>query len=471
MADPVSPRTLAIVGGGLSGTLVAVHALRLAVAGTRVVLIERQPPVGRGVAYGTDSPGHLLNVPAGKMSAWPDDPEHFLRWVQERVGRTGYPASVAPGDFMPRRLYGEYLSFLFMEARHRLRPGISFECVSDEVVDLDEREGGGGGLVLKDGRVIEADRVVLAVGHLPGEYPIRRPLPIYKSRKYVHIPWTAGVLDGIGRDQDVLIVGQGLTAVDMVVELTRLGHQGRIHAISRRGLRPQVHAPGAAYASFIEQGGLPSTVHEAVRRVRAEVKKAAAAGTGWRPVIDSLRPHSQSMWRGFSADERGRFMRHVRPYWEVHRHRLAPDIAALIDQQAATGRLQFYAGRLEEIVDTPSGAQVTFRPRGSGARVTLTVTKVINCTGPRTDYSKYQHPLLINLLAKGLIDHDPLALGVVALPSGEVMRYRGGPSGWLFTLGAPLKGVLWECTAVPEIRAQAQRLAEQMMSGLVPLVL
>lgn len=465
MADPVPSRSLVIVGGGLSGTLVAVHALRQAPAGTRVVLIERHPPVGRGVAYGTDSPDHLLNVPAGRMSAWPDDPEHFLRWVRERVGRTGYPAAVEPGDFMPRRLYGEYLGFLFMEARHRLAPGVAFESVAGEVVDMDERAAGGGRVILQDGRVIEGDRVVLALGHLPGEYPIRRSLPIYKTRRYVHVPWAAGVLEGIGRDQAVLIVGQGLTAVDMVVELTRLGHTGKIHAISRRGLRPQVHALGAPYASFIERGGLPSTVRVALRRVRAEVKKAAAAGIGWRAVIDSLRPHTQAIWQGFSPEEKSRFMRHARPYWEVHRHRLAPGIAAVIDEQAARGRLSFHAGRLETMTDTPAGAEVTFRQRGSEQRITLTVSRVINCTGPRTDYSKYQHPLLINLLARGLIDHDPLALGVAALPSGEVLRYRGGPTGWLFTLGAPLKGVLWECTAVPEIRAQAQQLAGRILAG------
>jgi len=105
-----------------------------------------------------------------------------------------------------------------------------------------------------------------------------------------------------------------------------------------------------------------------------------------------------------------------------------------------------------------------YRQRGTGSRVTLRVAKVINCTGPRTDYSKYQHPLLINLLARGLIDHDPLALGIKALPSFDVLRYRGGPAGWLFTIGAPLKGMLWESTAIAEIRVQAQALADQLIA-------
>lgn len=156
-------------------------------------------------------------------------------------------------------------------------------------------------------------------------------------------------------------------------------------------------------------------------------------------------------------------MRHVRPFWEAHRHRLAPEVAAQLDALEAAGRILFYAGRLESLGETGVDAEAVFRRRGTTRRETLHVAKVVNCTGPRTDYSKFRHPLFVNLLARGLIDHDPLALGINALPTGEVLRYRGGPTGWLFTLGAPLKGVLWECTAIPEIRAQAAALAERLL--------
>ncbi|HRI82052.1 MAG TPA: FAD-dependent oxidoreductase, partial [Opitutaceae bacterium] len=158
-------------------------------------------------------------------------------------------------------------------------------------------------------------------------------------------------------------------------------------------------------------------------------------------------------------------MRHVRPFWEIHRHRLAPAVAKKIEILRAAGRLRFYAGRLEALLERPDGVEARFRERGTMRRNALRVAKVINCTGPRSDYSKYQHPLLINLLARGLIDHDPLALGLNALPDGTVLGYRSGPVGWLFTLGAPLKGVLWECTAVPEISRQAQLLAGRILAG------
>jgi len=456
--------TLAIVGGGLSGTLVAAQLLRRAPPDTRVLLIERRPPVGLGVAYGAGSAGHLLNVPAGRMSALADAPDHFVDWMAAHAGRDGFPQEIAPTDFLARRFYGDYLGDVLAAARRAVAPGVEFEIVPGEAVDLEESVGGGR-LTLADGRTFDASRVVLALGNLPGEYPIPRPLPVYHSPRYVHVPWRDDALAGVGSDDDVLLVGQGLTATDLIVQLDATGHRGTIHALSRHGLRVQVHRPeGPVWWSFLADEPPPATVRALVRRVREEVRVAAKAGVDWRAVLDAMRPHAQAVWQGFSWDERARFLRHVRPLWEIHRHRLAPQTGAVIDRLVAEGRLKFYAGRLQVLEADATGAQALFRRRGTIQHVSLHVAKVINCTGPRTDYSKYQHPLLIHLLARGLIDHDPLALGINALPTGEVLRYRGGPTGWLFTLGSPLKGVLWESTGVREIRAQAAALAETLLA-------
>jgi uncharacterized NAD(P)/FAD-binding protein YdhS len=458
-------RTFAIIGGGLSGSLVAIHLLRGARVGTRILLIERQPPPGRGVAFGTECTGHLLNVVAGRMSLFPDAPDHFVEWLRAKAGQLGFPDRVETEDFVPRQLYGRYVAAALAEARQAAISGVQFDTVAGEVTDVEE-VGAHARLLLADGRTFEAQRVLLALGHLPGEYPIARPLAFYRSARYVHLPWQAGALDNVGKKDDVLIVGAGLTAIDIAVQLDELGHRGTVHALSRRGLRPVVHRAGLApHPEFLVNGELPRTVRAVLRRVRQEVREAAAAGVDWRAVIDALRPQSQEIWRGFSWDERARFMRHLRPHWEVHRHRLAPETAATIARLEGEGRLKFYAGRLQSLCDTENGAAALFRRRGTEQLVALRVAKVINCTGPRTDYSKYQHPLLINLLARGLIDHDPLALGIDALPTGEVLRYRAGPAGWLFTIGAPLKGVLWESTAVPEIRVQAKALAGQWLAS------
>jgi uncharacterized NAD(P)/FAD-binding protein YdhS len=457
--------TLAIIGGGASGCLVAAQLLRRARAPRRILLIERMTDLGRGVAYGTACREHLLNVPAGRMGAFPEEIDGFLRWVETHAGEPGFPAAVDAGDFLPRTLYGDYLRHVLAEARLGAAPGVEFEAVKGEVVDIED-ESGALRIRCGDGRAFAAGRVVLAIGHLAGEYPIRKPLPVYHSQRYVHVPWRPGALAGIPPDAAVLIVGAGLTAVDLIVELHAAGHRGLIHALSRRGLQPQVHRPDPPYPHYIDTSRPPATVRELVRRVRAEVRSAAARGIDWRPVLDALRPQSAALWRAWSWTERARFLRHMRPFWEIHRHRLAPPVAATVEARRAEGRLQFYAGRLTKLVEVTDGAEAQFRTRRTGRLLNVRVDRVINCTGPRTDYSKYQHPLLINLLARGLIDHDPLALGVQADPDGSVLRYHAGPSGWLYTLGAPLKGGLWECTAIPEIRDQAAALAETLLRSV-----
>lgn len=466
MLETESSRTLdvVIVGGGLSGTLVAANLLRRASPGLRVTLIERKPPLGRGVAYGTLSPVHRLNVPAGKLSAWTDQPDHFFEWVSRETNAEGLDSTpVAKSDFLPRHLFGRYIECVLEEAKEKSAAHVVFKAVAGEVTDIDDSsEEGPHTVMLADGTTLPADYVVLAMGNLPGEYPIRKALPIYHTWRYVHVPWLMAAVENIKPEEDVLIVGAGLTAVDIILQLDAQGHRGTIHALSRRGLRPKKHVLGSPYPPFLDVDALPTTVRSTLNRVRAEIRRAEKNGVNWRAVLDAMRPHTQALWKGFSLEERARFMRHVRPFWETYRHRLAPQVAERVEQMELSGKVKFYAGRLQTLEERSGAVYCVFRARGSGALTTLRVGKVINCTGPRTDYSKFQHPLFINLLARGLIDHDPLALGVNASPEGEVYRYRGDASGWLFTLGAPMKGALWECTAVPEIRTQAALLAERL---------
>lgn len=458
-----SRRAIVVIGGGASGTLVAANLLRQARRPLTVTLVERGARVGRGVAYGTDCGEHVLNVPAAGMSAFPEQPEHFLRWAAARAGQPGFPGTVGPADFLPRRLFGDYLAGVLADAAAAAAPGVGYDAVRGEAVDIEETAGGVR-LLLRDGRLLEANQVVLALGNLPGEYPIRQPLPFYRSARYAHGPWAADAFDGIGAKDEVLIVGAGLTATDVILQLARRNHQGMIHALSRRGLRPQAHRAGPACAPFLDAAKLPATVHAAVKEIRARVREAEAEGVDWRAVIDAVRPHTPALWQGWSWEERARFLRHVRPHWETHRHRLAPAVAEKLETLRARGRVKFYAGRLQSLEERAGGAEAVFRPRGTAENRALRVAKVINCTGPRSDYCQYQHPLLLNLFARGWIDHDPLVLGLAARPTGEVLRYDGRPSGWLFTLGPPLKGVRWESTAVPEIRGQAQALAVRLLA-------
>ena len=454
-------RSIAIIGGGAGGSLVAIQLLLRAKSPLRIVLVERSKEVGPGVAYSTPDPRHLLNVPAGRMGLFPDRPDDFVRWLEDRPPHTPVP-SQGPGAFVSRRLFGEYVTQTLERARKAAHSGVELEIVEDEAVDIEEAQGAST-VFLEKGKPIAVEHVVLALGNLPGEYPIQKPLRFYHGLRYVHVPWKAGSLDSIGPKEDILIVGAGLTAVDIIVHLDGAGHRGKIHALSRRGLRPIAHAPCPPYPEFLAESSLPLTVRDAVRLFRAECARAKSRGIDWRAVLDAARPRLQAVWVRWSWAERARFLRHVRPHWEVHRHRIAPQVAWAIARIESEGRLIYHAGRLHDLRDIPGAAEARFRPRGTTDEVTLSVAKVINCTGPRTDYSKYQHPLLINLLARGLIDHDPLALGVQALPTGEVLRYRGGPVGWLSTLGAPLKGVLWESTAIAELRVQAEGLSARLL--------
>lgn len=370
MPNSRTPPRIVIVVGGLSGTL--------------VTLIERNPPFGRGVAYGTNTCAHLLNVPAGRMGAFPDRPGQFFEWVRERVGRPGFPAKVDAGDFLPRCLYDDYIGYVLTEARQQADPSVGFVTRVGEVVDLDELSGGGLARVfLSDGTTLVADHVVLALGNLPGEYPARSGRQVYRSWRYVHTPWTPGVIDGIDPDAEVLIAGQGLTATDIVIQLAERGHRGRISCLSRRGLRPLPHGDGPAWRDFFAGEPAPGTVLALLRRVRAEVGAAAAAGVGWRAVIDAIRPHAVRLWAHLSWSERARFMRHLRPYWEVHRHRLAPEVATHLDGLVRAGKLAYLAGRFRHLEEQPDGLRVVWRPRGAGADAELRVAKLINCTGPR----------------------------------------------------------------------------------------
>lgn len=453
---------IAIVGGGAAGSLLAIQLLRQAPASCRILLVERSGECGRGVAYRTRSPQHLLNVPAGRMSAFPHAPDHFVRWLKHHPPQEEAPAHSAE-DFVPRHLFGQYLQQVLAEARADARPGVELEVIEAEIVDLEE-QAEGLTLQCRDGRSFAAERVVLALGNLPGEYPIQRPLRFYDSPRYVHIPWQADALTDVSLDEDVLLVGHGLTATDLIVQLARRGHRGTIHALSRRGIRPQVHRPNVVPRRTAEIANLPPTIRAWTKYVIAEVARATADGDDWRAVIDGLRPHTQAIWQSFSWEERARFMRHIRPIWDALRHRIPPATAKVLEDLEAAGRLKFHAGRLQTLEEEDNAAHALLRLRGTINHISLRVAKVINCTGARTDYTKYQHPLLVHLLARGLIGHDALALGIDALPTGEVIRYRGEPNPRLFTLGAPLKGVLWESTAIPEIREQAQLLAQRLVS-------
>ena len=453
-ASHTDPQTIAIVGGGFTGASLAAQLLRRGDRSLRVIVVERDRSVGRGVAYGTLFTWHLLNVPAANMSMFPDEPEHFLRWAQRN-----YDRMVEAGTFVPRRVYGQYVESTLREVQTSSRGQLHW--LSDEALMLHPGRRGAE-LLLRSGERVVADKIVLALGNLPPSDP-SIPGLTGSSRHYVTYPWAAGALEGVKGASEILLIGSGLTSVDMVMALRAREFKGTVHILSRRGLLPHPHKSSPAWPPFWHSD-LPRTARGLLHLVRKQIGLACQQGADWRSVIDALRPVTAEIWQSLPELEQRRFLRHVRAHWEVRRHRLAPEVAKLLAHQIAEGKIRVHAGRIVAYRELPNLAEIRFRERGSSAIQHLPVDKVFNCTGPETDCRKLEDVLLADLRSQGLVRPDPLFLGLDVAGNGAAIDRQGRHSTTLFVAGPARKGQLWETTAVPEIRVQVAELAAQLLN-------
>jgi uncharacterized NAD(P)/FAD-binding protein YdhS len=454
-------RTVAIVGGGISGTLVAMRLLGLVRPPQMmfVLVIEPRPQLGPGLAYSTIYSGHLMNVRAGRLSLVDEDPEHFVRWF-----RAHSDSSASADSFAPRHLYGRYASELLAAAQAKAHPYVALKHIRGEVVDLHQADSGVE-LQLKSGSSLRADAAVLAPGNPPPSQDAVPDPEFRSSPHYLSSVWQAGTVS-LDRDASVLLVGSGLTAIDVAVALNEAGFQGVIHAVSRRGLWPQVHAPYQPSSRVAWKGETFGSLRALLSAVRDEVKREEAAGSNWRAVVDSLRPYGNRLWQGLSPADRQRFFRHLRPYWEAHRHRMAPQVAQIVQDLGEQGRLRLHAGRVRVTFWDDEGVEVQIKLRG-GSSHHVRVNRVINfnCTAPESDYRKLTHPLWRNLFARGTVVAGPCGLGVRTGPDGELINAEGEPSENLFTLGPTRIGTLFETMSVEEIRVQAAALASRLLDA------
>ncbi|WP_315765038.1 FAD/NAD(P)-binding protein [Sphingomonas sp. Y38-1Y] len=436
-----------VVGGGFSGTLLAINLMRH--DGPRVTMVERRPDqVARGVAYSAADDSHLLNVRAGNMSALPDDPDHFVRWLAAE-GEGG------PGSFVRRTTYGRYLGALLDEARVKAGDRLVVETGDVDAIHGD-REGAAATI---DGEDRRFDRVVLAVGNLPPHAPPGIDADALPRDLYCDDPWAADIADGLTADDAVLLLGTGLTAIDAALLLDRRGFRGKIVAMSRRGLVPRAHVEGQAKATPLDEKparALPALVHA--------VREQAAAGE-WRAAVDALRPVTQLMWAGADLPTRQRFLRHLRPFWDVHRHRLAPQVAARIETMVDEGRLVFQAGKLSAIRPEGEAATVEWRLRGEEATTSARFRRIVNCTGPQGDLMRAADPLLRQLMAAGTIRPDAARLGIDVAADTRVIGAAGQPADRLYAIGPMTRGAWWEVVAVPDIRVQAWNLARALANA------
>jgi uncharacterized NAD(P)/FAD-binding protein YdhS len=433
---------VAIVGAGFSGSALAMQLLKR--PGVDIILIEKSGVFGRGLAYGTTCPAHLLNVRSGNMSLFPSDGGHFIRWLAAR----GHDPD--PEGYAPRALYGAYLQDSLAEAEaaaperlHRVSRGaVAIEPTTGGVV-----------VRLEDGSRVEADAAVLATGNLPPVDPARGLQRL--GDRYLPDPWAERALSRIGDDDPVALIGSGLTTIDVVLALVHRGWRGRAVALSRRGLLPRPHARVRKPAL----GALPPEQRpsELLRMIRRRAKD-----TSWVEVMDQLRLHGQALWLRADAAERGRFLRHGRAWWDVHRHRTAPDVGETIERLEREGRLTVAAGRIASFDRTAEGVALVYRPRGAAEPARLEAAAVINCTGPAFDLTQAVDPLLRDLFARGAARPDPLRCSLDVDEHGRVLDLAGVAQPRLFALGPLTRGRLWEIVAVPDIRLQVSAMTDML---------
>ncbi|HLY55227.1 MAG TPA: FAD/NAD(P)-binding protein, partial [Stellaceae bacterium] len=382
---------VAVIGGGFSGTMAAIQLARAVPRDQPILLCERAGSFGQGVAYATAVPDHLLNVRAANMSAFAAEPGHFETWL-ESEGEAARTHRTEAGVFASRGTYGRYLtSILYDEIRDQERPG-QLRPLPDDIVDC-RRTGDGFELTSGSGRRYTARAVVLATGHVPSA-PSADP-------RYVTNPWARGATRGLDDTAPVLVLGTGLTMVDVVVSLRQSGFTGPIIALSRHGLLPQPHEASAPWPMPQFTEAERGSVRLTMRRMRGEIAAAASAGICWRAVVDSIRPITAAIWRGWPEAERHRFLRHARRAWDVHRHRMAPPVAAAIDVALADGSLRVVAGRVSGMRFDADAVHVAYRPLGGG-QDEIAVQRVIVATGLESAV-KTTDPLTQRLIERGLV--------------------------------------------------------------------
>lgn len=452
---------VAIIGGGFSGAAVAWHLLRLRPELERVVIIEPRAELGRGLAYSATDPSHRINVPATRMSLVPDQPTHFNDWLEASGALEADPAARRSEgrNFPARAVFGAYVA----EQLAALGPRVRHIVAAAEAV---EARGDGYRIRTSDGGTLEAGLVVLAVAHAPPSPPSALARALAGHPRFLPDPWKAGALDAVRPDDRVLIVGTGLTMADLVATLERLGHRGTILALSRRGLRSRGH-PAAIHDPYGDFATDPArTAGALVRRIRAAVAEAVAEGKSWHCVLDQVRLQGSTIWNALPLHERARLLRHLRPFWDVHRFRIAPQVEEVMDQRIAAGTLRLRAASLQSVERSGEAIAVSFRDRHTGEVTQEMFDAVLTATGPAHGRVFADNPVLAALERAGLARPDKLRLGIEVTADGRAIGRDGVPTPDLYVAGPLARGTVGELMGLPDVTNYAIRIAETLAARL-----
>jgi uncharacterized NAD(P)/FAD-binding protein YdhS len=443
-----------IVGGGFSGAAVAFH-LAQGGAPVAITVIEPRAVLGAGLAYSTSDPSHRVNVPAAMMSLDPADPQHFARWLDATDALADdLEAGLADGRAFPRRsLFGRYVAahlapHLASGRIEHIRDRAQHSCWSD----------GRHGLTLASGRRVEADLLVLAASHPPPQ-----PLPVFAGladSRIIADPWAEAALAGIGRDDRVLIVGTGLTMADTVASLDRRGHRGPIIALSRRGLRCRGHAVPSDRRADTAAPAPTASLSDLVAEVRQAVAQAAGRGAPWQDVLDAVRLQALALWAALPDSGRRSFLRHLRPFWDTHRFRIAPQVEAVLARREAEGSFTILAASLRDARPGADAIGIDLCMRRTGEVSTRDFDTVVVTTGPAHDRIFDHDPFLAALRADGLVTADPLGLGLSVDGASRAIGPAGRACGTVLVAGPLGRGRFGELMGVPEVSRQAADIAK-----------
>jgi len=441
-------KRIIIVGGGLSGTLLALQLAGRKNTG-EIIMLEKNPELlGRGIAYHYDFTHQPLNVIAAGMSLFPDQPDHFVEWLRQNSFRYNHILpSISPETFVPRKIFGDYVVEHLERAHHE--HAASFQIRIDEVLGI-ERKGEKLQATLESGIVLQADHVILALGNFPPGDLFPDNQAVTQARGYFANPWT---------DQVYSLVGTGLSAVDVALGLKTRNFRGKISMLSRRGKLPLPHDLSHPAIALEDPGYM--NPRDAFAWLVSEIRKRKDAP--WTAVMDGIRPFTQEVWKRWSREEKKYFLTRLRPIWEVVRHRIPAESASILDDLVSSGQLTIAKAKIESAKIHPEGIEVTWSDeQGTHSGV---FQKVVNCTGPESNYRKVKLPVLANLVEQGLLVNDPLGLGILCTAEGKILDKSEQAVNGLWCIGPMRKAVLWETTAIRELRLQARELAAQLVTS------
>ncbi len=465
--DRIPHHSVAIVGGGFAGAVTALKLLDRTEVPLAVTIIERREELGRGIAYSTTEPVHLVNGAAEIFSLHPEHPDHLSRWLVDHGPANGWtpPAEVGSSS-PPRYLYGTYVRDELARAAANARRGSTLRHVrssASALVAAPNRIR----ITTTDGTVVEADEAILALGAFQPRLSSTES-QLAGHPRFAANPWDVRALDRLIDCHEILLIGSSLSMVDAIASMEARGYRGRYRVISRRGQFVEGRRTVEAARDFLADGPLPATARELLSRVKAERRAIAADGSDWQGLPLAIRPHILSLWQGASDRERLRFTRHLRAFWDVTAHRSAPESHQVVESVIAEGRLRH--GRARVLGFAAEDGDITARLKTGPNVETASFDGVIDCRGHQLhDWRRIADPFVKSLLASGEVRPHSTGYGIDATPAGDLINEEGVVHRNLSAIGHPLRGVAWESSSITEQRTQAIALADRILAKFTPI--